>query len=458
MTVFRKIPLALAATLAFSVQAQNLVELIDAAKKYDATYLSARSQYEANLARADQALSYILPNASLVLTANRQELDYTAQIIPPSANSAGQPISGYQRWYINQSAQINLTQPLYRPANLLAYDQSKKQISQALTQLVTAEQDLLVRVSQAYFDVLASQDSLAFIRAQKSAVAEQLASAKRNFEVGTATITDTREAEARYDLARAQEIAAENDLRVKRLILDQSVGMVNIKPKPLAKEVPMPVVLPADQETWVQAAQGIHPALLNAQLNLDIAKMEIDRARAGHKPTVDLQLGYSGARNVNGTATSGAIPYTNHVVSPNAAVVMTVPLFSGFSVDNRIRETVYLEEKARTDLEGTERNVAQATRTAYMNVESGLGQIKALEAAERSSQVALEANNLGYKVGVRINIDVLNSQSQLYQTKRDLSKARYDLLVGVLKLRQANGSLKYEDLQQINSMLDAQAK
>jgi outer membrane protein len=143
----------------------------------------------------------------------------------------------------------------------------------------------------------------------------------------------------------------------------------------------------------------------------------------------------------------------NQVNVTTASLNFNLPLFAGFATENRIRETVSLEEKARTDLEGVQRQVAQATRTAYLGLQSGLGQVKALEAAESSSQAALDANQLGYKVGVRINIDVLNSQSQLYQTKRDLAKARYDVLVGQLKLRQANGSLKADDLQAVNALL-----
>ena len=451
MNVFRKLPLstALALALAVPAQAQSLVELFESARGYDATYQAAKAQYEANKAKADQALALLLPTANLVLSANRSEIDYTTSTpgYPTASNT------NYKRWYTTQTASLTASQPLFRPANLAAYNQSKKQLSQALAQLVTAEQELVVRISQAYFDVLASQDSLDFVRAQKTAVSEQLASAKRNFEVGTATITDTREAQARYDLVIAQEIAAENDLRVKKLALDQWVGIKSATPKPLAKTMTLKPVLPDDPDHWVRESETTHPGVLNAQLALDIAKLEIERARAGHKPTVDLQAGYTGTRNLDGTATSGATPFSSHVVAPSVSLVMTVPLFAGFSTENRYKETVSLEEKAKNDLEATRRNVAQATRAAYFGVVSGIGQVKALEAAEESSQVALDANKLGYTVGVRINIDVLNSQSQLFQTKRDLAKARYDVLVGGLKLRQANGTLKIEDLQAVNGLL-----
>jgi outer membrane protein len=328
------------------------------------------------------------------------------------------------------------------------YRQGLKQAELATAQLKVAEQDLIIRVSQAYFDVLASRDSLTFVQAQKTAVAEQLAAAKRNFEVGTSTITDTREAQARYDLVLAQEIAAENDLRVKKLALDLLVGNSNTEPKSLVLPVQLQTPQPADINTWVMQSAELHPGIAQSRVALDIAKLEVNKAEAGHKPTVDLTAGFSPTRYNNG--------YTSTQIDTNATSIslnFNMPLFAGFATQNRIKETLALEDKARADVETIERNVAQATRTAYLGLQSGLGQVNALAAAEASSQSALDANQLGYKVGVRINIDVLNSQSQLYQTKRDLAKARYDVLVGQLKLRQANGSLKPDDLQAVNALL-----
>jgi outer membrane protein len=281
-------------------------------------------------------------------------------------------------------------------------------------------------------------------------VAEQLASAKRNFEVGTATITDTREAQARFDLVLAQEIAAENDLRVKKIALDQLVGKQGTQPRSLAAPPVLQPIEPADVNTWVLQSEGVHPSIRVAQSNLEIAKLEVTKAEAGHKPTLDLTGSYNLTRNPSGTSSS---PNSSNTNTATIGLSLNVPLFAGFSTQNRIRETLSLSDKASSDLEGARRNVAQATRTAFFGVVSGQGQVKALEAAEQSSQIALEANRLGYQVGVRINIDVLNSQSQLFQTKRDLAKARYDVLVGGLRLRQANGSLRAEDLQAINSLL-----
>ncbi len=444
MKVLRKLPLsaALALALAAPAQAQSLVELFESARSYDAAYQAAKAQYAANKSKADQALALVLPTVGLTASSARAQVDFRADVEAPG--------SEYKRWFGTHNATVTASQPLFRPGNLIAYDQSKKQLSLAVTQLISAEHDLLIRVSQAYFDVLASQDSLEFVRAQKTPVPEQLASAKRNFDVGTATITDTREAEARFDLVIAQEIAAENDLRVKKLALDQWVGIQNAKPRPLKQGVELKSVMPQDPEVWVSDAEKFHPVIQSARLGLEIAALEIKRSKTSHMPTVDLQGSYGGVRNMSGTALTST---GSHVVNSSVSVVMNLPLFSGFATDNRIKETVSLEEKARNDLEAARRNVSQATRSAYFGVVSGVGQVKALQAAEASSQLALDANKLGYNVGVRINIDVLNSQSQLFQTKRDLAKARYDVLVGGLKLKQANGTLKAEDLQGINALL-----
>ena len=443
ITPFRRltISLAIGAALTLPAQAQNLQNLYDLARGYDAAYLSAKSQFEANLAKAEQARANILPTVNMTASASSTNLN--------TESSSPAPVTTPNRSFDNQSTSISASQPLYRPANLALYEQSKKLVDQSKAQLETAEQELIVRVSQAYFDVLASQDNLAFVKAQKIAVAEQLASAKRNFEVGTSTITDTREAQARYDLVIAQEIAAENDLRVKYLAAMALVNLPAVEPKPLAT-TRLPEILPADVNFWVTQSQDIHPLVRLNQANLETTRLQTEQAKAGHKPTLDLTASYNLNSNVGGSNLTAASTRTN---STSVGLQFALPLFAGFATQNRIKETLLLQDKAQSDLNNALRTVAQATRAAYFGVVSGLGQVKALEAAEVSSQSALDANKLGYQVGVRINIDVLNSQSQLFQTKRDLAKARYDVLVGGLKLRQANGSLKAEDLQSVNSLL-----
>ena len=418
-----------------SVQAQSLQALFDAAQGYDATYLSALAQYQANQARAAQARAGVLPNVGLSAGANWTHTDSS--------------LPGQDRTTNAQNLGVAATQPLFRPANRIAVEQAEVSLRAAEAQLVAARQDLIVRTAQAYFDVLAAQDNLTFVKAQKAAVAEQLAAAKRNFEVGTSTITDTREAQARFDLVTAQEIAAENDLRVKRLALDQLVGRSGTSPWQLRDGATLPELLPADVDQWVGRSQAEHPQILQAQAGLDIAQLETRKAESARLPTLDAKAQYQVGRG----PTNG-VPFV-YARNHNAVlgVEFNLPLYTGGAVQNRIAESVALEDKARTDLEAARRGIAQATRAAYFGVVSGLGQVQALQAAEASSQSALEANQLGYQVGVRINIDVLNAQSQLFQTKASLAKARYDVLVGNLRLRQASGVLKDEDLQPIGQLL-----
>ena len=434
----------LAAASTLTAQAQSLAELYDSARGHDAGYQSARAQYEANLAKAAQARAGVLPTASLAAAASRGQIDLTTT---PPANTPNPP---NPREYGTQSAGLNVTQPLYRPANLASYRQGEQQLLLAEEQLKAAEQDLIVRVAQGYFDLLGAQDSLNFVKAQKAAVAEQLASARRNFEVGTATITDTREAQARFDLVIAQEIAAENDLRVKQLALDNLTGRTGTAPWPLQPGATLPGPAPAGIEQWAASAEAENPAVRQARIALEIARLEVDKAKAGEKPTLDAVAGVNRTLNNGGSSSS---PTTSHVNGASIGVNFSLPLFAGYALQNRVKETLALEDKARADLDNASRSATQAARVAYLGVVSGQGQVKAYEAAEASSQSLLEASKLGYQVGVRVNLDVLNAQSQLFDTKAKLAKARYDLLVGGLRLRQAGGTLRGEDLQAVNSML-----
>ena len=337
---------------------------------------------------------------------------------------------------------------LFNRANALTIEQAQRGLTIAMADLEAAEQDLIVRISQAYFDVLAARDALATTRASRTAIAEQLASAKRNFEVGTATITDTREAQARFDLATAAELAADNDLRVKGVTLDTLVGRVGVSPAPLAVPVALPAVLPLNVDPWVSQADELHPAVRRARLGLEVAQLETGKARAADGVTVDLSgsLGPSNGRGAGsqnpGTTTAGSV-----------TVSVNYPLYTGGYNQNRIKEALSLEEKSRNDLDYVRRFVAESTKRAFFGVQSLTAQVKALEAAESSSKLALDATQLGYKVGVRVNLDVLNAQTQLFTTQRDLAKARYDVVMNSLKLRQASGQLKPSDVAAVNQLL-----
>ncbi|BDU54964.1 TolC family outer membrane protein [Limnohabitans sp. TEGF004] len=445
-TLFRTLPLTASVALAFAsgAQAQSLVEMYDAARGYDAGFISAKAQFEANLARANQALGGILPNISVSVSQVRTDFQRQAE---GAAKSAITELE-------TKTTAATLVQPIYRPAAWATYRQGGRQLQQAAAQYEAAEHDLLVRVSQAYFDVLTSEDNLELVQNQKKAVSEQLASAQRNFEVGTATITGVRDAQARFDLANAQAIAAENELRTKRLALNMVVGLSDAKPKRLAKSTVLVEPPKEDVNAWVSQAQTNSPAVRQAQLAVEVADYEMDKATAVHKPTLDAQMTYGRTENLKGSfvgTTYASTPTTTW--NPSVGLVLNVPLFAGFSGVYKVKEAIALKDKAQSDLENARRGTEQATRNTYFGLLAGLSQVKAYEAAEASSQSALDANKLGYSVGVNINIDVLNSQSQLYQTKRDLAKARYDVLVTNLKLRQAAGTLTPADLQPINDLL-----
>lgn len=445
-TLFRTLPLTAAVALAFasSAQAQSLVEMYEAARGYDAGYISAKAQFEANLAKANQTLGGILPNIAVSVSQVRTDFQRQQQGGDRSAVTELE----------TKTTAATLTQPIYRPAAWASYRQGGRLLLQAAAQYEAAEHELLVRVTQAYFDVLVSEDNFDLVQNQKKAVAEQLASAQRNFEVGTATITGVRDAQARFDLTNAQAIAAENELRTKRLALNMVVGLNEAKPKRLAKSANLVAAPKDDINQWVTQAHTNSPAVRQAQLSLEVAEYEMDKAMALHKPTLDAQMTYGRTENLKGSfsgATYSSTPTTTW--NPSVGLVLNVPLFTGFSGVYKVKEAIALKDKAQSDLENARRATEQATRNTYFGLIAGLSQVKAYEAAEASSQSALDANKLGYSVGVNINIDVLNSQSQLYQTKRDLAKARYDVLVTNLKLRQATGTLTPADLQPINDLL-----
>jgi outer membrane protein len=439
MKLFCTLPLIAAMSMAFSgaARSQSLVELYDIAKNYDASYKSVQLQAQATRLKVQQAQAKLGPTATA-----------SANV---SLNSGGfyAPTSTVHS-YGTQTGTLLGSQPLFRPGDKAEVSQANLQLQIADAQLLAAEQDLMVRLSQTYFDILASQDSLTFIQAQMKAVAEQLAFAKRNFEVGTATITDTREAQASYDLAVAQEIAAQNDLRVKKMALDQLVGKSDTSPKPISLTVEPEGPVPDRVEEWVALTEQKNPSIKQYRITSDVARLETDKAQSALLPTVDLQLSYSYTNNSSGTY---ATTYDSRVGVTTGAVVVSVPLFNGNALSNRVKETISLRQKAESDVDTAVRNTSQNTRSAFFGLLSGVSQIKALKAAEESSQVALDANKLGYSVGVRININVLDAQSKLYDTKAKLAKARYDVLVGHLKLRQLSGVLQVEDLQNINSML-----
>jgi outer membrane protein len=420
------------AFMTFNAQAADLVQVYQQALANDATYAGARASLTAGQERITQGRAGLLPFIAASGSNSRNSGD--VQQYPAPKQDTDYHASNYS---------VTLTQPLFNWANWQQYQQSKLVQAAAEAAFAQTQQDLIVRVAQAYFDVLTAQDFLTSTQAQKVATTEQLASAKRNFEVGTQTITDTHEAQAAYDLVVAQEFAAINDLENKRTALQVIVGQAPAALAPLRTGVTIAAPQPAAMEPWVSSAEGQNYAVVGAQLQLEIAQREIERNRSGHYPTVNLV-----ASNTHSNQTAINVSNNNSI-----GVQWNVPLFSGFAVTSKVRESIALEDKARNDLEATRRAAAQGARQAFLGVNSGLAQVKALEAAEVSSKSSLDSNKLGYQVGVRINIDVLNAQKLLYSTQQSLSKARYDTIMSGLRLKAAAGTLKPDDLDSINALL-----
>ena len=427
------------ATAFFSVNASavDLMQVYKDALANDAQFSAARAARLAGSERAVQGRSALLPRVALSGGVSKTHSEFDPDI--------GKTVSSSST---GNSLTLSLSQPLFNLGTWENYEQSKLSVAISDIQFAQAQQDLMLRVAQAYFDVLAAENTLKTLQDQKVATAEQLASAKRNFEVGTQTITDTHEAQSAFDLVTAQVLAGEGDLEVKRAALRQIIGKDAGNLSRLKDGIQLSSPAPAQITEWVATAEKQNFGVTISQASLEVAQRETKKSRAGHLPTIDLSA--STGRSSGGSALTSA----SGVSRPTTiGVSVNVPLFAGFATESRVRETIALEDKARNDLENARRAAAQSARQAYIGVVSGLAQIKAFEAAEISSQSALDSTKLGYQVGVRINIDVLNAQQKLSNTRQSLAKARYDNIVNGLRLKAAAGTLKEADLAEINTLL-----
>ncbi|HEY4999673.1 MAG TPA: TolC family outer membrane protein, partial [Usitatibacter sp.] len=299
-------------------------------------------------------------------------------------------------------------------------------------------------------DVLLAQDNVALSEMQSTAISEQLAQAKRNFEVGTATIVDTLDAQARYDQTVAKAISDKNDLEVKRRALQALIGKLPGALAPLREPLALGEPTPNDIEAWVKSAQDSSYAIASARANFEIARQEIARQRAGHLPTLDLSGSYSRATNPSTTVPGVIGPAAN---TSSLGLTLSIPLYSGGLIQSRVRQALANRDRAEADLENTQRTIAQSVRTNFLNVTSGISQVRALEQALASTQSQLDSTILGRDVGVRTSVDVLNAQQAVFQTRRDLQQARYNFLLSNLRLKAAAGVITDADIEEINRTL-----
>ena len=434
--ILRRLVAALAVSaVVLPASGQDLLAIYRDARVSDPVYQAARQQYAATREKIPQALAGYLPLVTGTVSVFRNEVE--------------REIAG-DLYFTTKTYAVTLSQPIFRVQNMIAISQAEQQVLQAEAVLANAQQDLALRVAQAYFDVLLARDNVALSESQKTAIAEQLAQAKRNFEVGTSTIVDTLEAQARYDQATAKEISDKNDLEVKIRALEVLIGKLPAGLVPLAEPLKLAPPQPNDVEAWVKAASDVSYNIAIAQANYEFLRQEVNRQRAAHLPTVDFSGSVSRAVNPT-SAIPGVLGASATTLS--GGIVLSVPIFSGGLIQSRVREAIANREHAQQDLENAMRGVAQAVRTNFVNVTSGIAQVVALEQALVSTQSQLDSTILGRDVGVRTSVDVLNAQQQVYQTRRDLQQARYNYLLSTLRLKAAAGALTEDDIAQVNRTL-----
>lgn len=429
--------MAIGLAVAPAAWSADLLQLYREAQTYDSTLASARAQFQSNAERVAQAKASLGAQVNLSATAGYQSI-YRKGLAP---FVVGGNTNGGTALYT-----LSLAQPLYRKQNDIQLEEAKTSMSQFEAQLAAAEQDLILRVSQAYFDVLQAQDNLDVSKGQKIAIAEQLAQAKRNFEVGTATIVDQKDAQARYDLAVAKEISDTNDLEVKRRTLETLVGHDVPVVSVLGDKVELPMPKPNDVAQWVTTSETQNLQVISARVSQQVAQQEIERSRAAFTPNIDLVASVNDAGNTNAYQRPlGGEPRTTIV-----GVQLGIPLWDSGLRNANVRQARANFERARQDFETARRNVALNARQAFIGVTSGVTQVKALERSVESSQSSLDSTKLGQQVGVRTQVDVLNAQQQLFQARRDLYAARYSTIINQLKLKSAAGTLAENDLLEVN--------
>jgi outer membrane protein len=425
-----------ASTAAYANQF-DLFEVYQQALISDSELNSARAQLESVRHTVPQAKAGVLPNVS----ANAQwTRNWSRTNVAPNSS------------YTNRGYGISLAYPLFRLQNITVYDQAKLRFTQAEAQFANAQQDLILRVARAYFDALAAANDLNTVKSQKTAIEEQFAAAKRNFEVGTATVTDQQEAQARFDLTVAQELASQNTLAVRLSALSVLTNRPITKLADLRGGVTLSPPKPRIEQNWTDRARENNFGVSQARIGTEVARREIDRQKYARYPTVDV-VGSIG-QNYNPSSALVGVRSRNS----SLGLQLGVPIYTGGLVSARVRQAVSDADRANADLEGAQRAAEQASRQAYLGLISGLGQVRALEAAEKSSRLALDSNRLGYRVGVRINVDVLNAQQQLFSTQRDLARARYDVLVNGLALKSTVGALTEKDLRDVSALLTFEVK
>ncbi|MGJ0492458.1 TolC family outer membrane protein [Methylobacter sp.] len=426
------------------LKAQNLLETYDLALQNDPTLKQAQANQLATDEIRDQSIARFLPNISATAASSRERLHNKKAKDPRFIDFRGIQVN---QEYWNHSFSLNLAQPLFHWEHWIQLSQSDNQIAQAEASYQAELQNLMVKITEAYFNILSAQDNLDFTLAEKDAIARQLEQAKQRFEVGLVAITDVHEAQAAFDQASASEIEATNNLDNQKEVLREIIGDNEALLNPLDEKLPLAKPEPADIEKWSNSAEMNNFSIISAFNEAEAFRKSIDLQRSGHLPQLDLVASY-GVSDVN--SSFGLRGDTQSV-----GVQLNVPLFEGGAVNSRTRQASHDYDAAKERWIATRRSVKRQVKDAFRGVMSSIGRVEALKTTVISAESALEATEAGLEVGTRTMVEVLTEQRNSYRVKRDYARSRYDYLINSIKLKQAASTLTLGDLEQINRLLVA---
>ena len=422
-------------------KAQSLVDIYQQALSHDPTLASALSANQAAQELIEQGKALYRPtvNFNAGTSVSQTDIKYTS--------SGSNPFRSGRSNFESYNYGVDARQPIFRKQNLVQMDQAATQVSQADKQLYLSQQSLILRTTQVYFEVLIAQDKIDLIIAQKAAILSQLDQAKATFEVGTATITDVNEAQARYDLILAQENAAVNEYEIAKRSVQAITGDIPQKLAPVKADIKTNAIMQS-MDKWLEVAAQNNLNIQIQQDTLKYSEQEIERAKAGHLPTLDAVASYADTYS-NGSASG----FGSDLQTGTVGLQLQIPLYQGGATTSRVRQAVLNKQKALNDVEFARRQAELETQRAYLNLNTSIAQVKAYEQALISSQSQVDSTKLGYEVGVRTSVDVLNAQQQFFSAKRDLLQSRYNYLVNIIRLKAASGVVAELDLADINQQL-----
>ena len=358
----------------------------------------------------------------------------------------------------NTSWRLDIQQPLFRWDRIVGLRQAQKQVAQAEVDYQAAQQDLMLRVAEAYFNVLAAHDTLDAEQANKEATKRQLEQAEKRFEVGLIAITDVLEAQAAYDLAVATDIGALRLLSTAKESLREITGEYIDELQRPGDDLPLVSPDPASADSWVEQAMKNNLVLNSTRLQADVAKDQVRINRSGHMPTLDLVASRS-SFDQEATRQDASDPNNPFLLADSNSITnsislrLNIPIFSGGNTSSVVRQSVYLHRAARERAERVARETERSTRDAYDAVLSQIARVRALRRAVQSNEKALQASEAGFEVGTRTTVDVLNARQELFRARTDYARTRYNYIVNVLRLKQAAGSLSDRDISEVNSWL-----